>query len=279
MMMSSGMSLFNLLVILLLSLVPTLSFADEGSFWDQRYRGWMWFEETEKEVKEEEWPKTRKFTTEEMEQIKEKNERFAKELELLKHVMIRYPDNLEHVRRYKEKEKIMLDNAMVLGRSFMMANFLNPDLNDQLENPQNLYGRRTKAEIDEKLNSEKLKQVAKEVELFLFFKGDCLYCEILEKHLARFAGLYGFKVEAVSTDGANSRYFKTHHNNKELIEKLALKQMPTVIAVTNDSSLRFELARGAVSVADLENNSLLMHKYLEALGSKERDRETKEGRE
>ena len=41
--------------------------------------------------------------------------------------------------------------------------------------------------------------------------------------------------------------------------------MPTVIAVTNDSSLRFELARGAVSVADLEDNSLLMAKYLETV--------------
>lgn len=261
--MSSGMLLFNLLVILLLNLVPNLSFAQDGSFWDQRYRGWMWFEEAEREVKEENEPKTKEFTVEEMEKIKEENERFAKELELLKHVMIRYPDNFEHVRRYKEKEKIMLDNAMVLGKSFLMANFLNPDLNDQLENPQNLYGRRTKAEIDEKLNNEKLRQVAKNVELFLFFKGDCLYCEVLEKHLARFASLYGFKVEAVSLDGTSSTYFKTHHNNKELIEKLELKQMPTVIAVTNDSSLRFELARGAVSVADLEANSLLMHRYLE----------------
>jgi hypothetical protein len=39
--------------------------------------------------------------------------------------------------------------------------------------------------------------------------------------------------------------------------------MPTVIAVTNDSRIRFELARGAVSVADLEENALLMAKYLE----------------
>ena len=82
--------------------------------------------------------------------------------------------------------------------------------------------------------------------------------------MARFANIYGFKVEAVSIDGTKSRYFKTH-TNTELIERLQLKEMPTVIAVTNDSSLRFELARGAVSVADLEDNSLLMAKYLETV--------------
>ena len=37
------------------------------------------------------------------------------------------------------------------------------------------------------------------------------------------------------------QYFKTH-TNTELIERLQLKEMPTVITVTNDSSLRFELA-------------------------------------
>ena len=119
-------------------------------------------------------------------------------------------------------------------------------------------------EQEEKQNSATLKAIAKKVELFLFFKSDCNHCEVLEKHLARFADIYGFKVEAVSIDGTKSRYFKTH-TNTELIEQLQLKEMPTVIAVTNDSSLRFELARGAVSVADLEDNSLLMAKYLETV--------------
>lgn len=246
------------IVVILIHMTSAAYGSTKQNFFEQRYRGWIWFEEKEPEVISEK----QEFTLEEMEEIKAKNEQFAKELDLLKHVMIRYPDNLEHVRRYKEKEKIMLNNAALLGHSFLMTNFLNPDIADNLENPQNLYGRRAKQEIEEKSNAEKLTQVAKDVELFLFFKSDCIYCEILEKHLARFAGIYGFKVEAVSLDGTKSKYFKTHHN-KELVAKLALEQMPTVIAVTNDSALRFELARGAVSVADLEGSSLLMHEYLQ----------------
>ena len=250
-----------IILILIVQVTPSLTFA-KTSFFEERYRGWLWFEEKEKPTPVETLDPNRELTKEEMIEIKEKNEKFKEELELLKHVMIRYPDNIEHVRRYKEKEKIMLSNAMKLSHSFLMANFLNPDIANQLEAPQNIYGRKVLKENEQKQNSQKLKTLAKKVELFLFFQGDCSHCELLEKHLARFAKIYGFSVEAVSQDGTKSRYFKTHFN-KELIEQLQLKEMPTVIAVTNDSKLRFELARGAVSVADLMDTSLLMGKYLD----------------
>lgn len=42
--------------------------------------------------------------------------------------------------------------------------------------------------------------------------------------------------------------------------------MPTVIAVVNDTRERFELARGAVSIADLEDKALLLAKYLGVAG-------------
>jgi hypothetical protein len=84
---------------------------------------------------------------------------------------------------------------------------------------------------------------------------------VLEKHLNSFANKYGFKVEAVAADNSNSKYFKTH-NSPELIKQLNLTVMPTVIAVTKDSAMRFELARGAVSIPDLEDNALLLAKYL-----------------
>lgn len=248
----------------LMVFAPSITFAN--NFFNERYRGWLWFEEKPREEKKKVIRnKSKEFTKEEMEEIKRKNEEFKEELELLKHVMIRYPNDLEHVKRYKEKEKIMLDNAMNLSRSFLMVNFLNPDLADKLENPQNMYGRRVRKEIEEEERERKIKSLAKNVELFVFIQSDCKHCELLEKHLKRFANIYGFKVEAVSFDGLESKYFKTHFN-KELIEKLELKVMPVVIAVTNDSILRFELARGAVSVADFEDNAVLMSDYLSKRG-------------
>ena len=179
---------YAVLLLLLVILNPTASLAVNSFFEpDSFYRGWLWFEEKEKQLEEPENKKRSEFTKEEMEAIKTENENFAHELELLRHLMIRYPDNLEYVRKYKEKEKIMLDNAQVLGHSFLMANFLNPDIANHLEAPQNIYGRKALKEDEEKKNSATLKAIAKKVELFLFFKSNCNHCELLEKHLARFA--------------------------------------------------------------------------------------------
>jgi DUF4097 and DUF4098 domain-containing protein YvlB len=58
--------------------------------------------------------------------------------------------------------------------------------------------------------------------------------------------------------------------------RASYKVMPTVIAVTNDSSVRFELTRGAVSIADLEEKSLLMAKRMKEL---EEDYKEIEGKE
>jgi len=182
----------------------------------------------------------------------------------MRHMMIRYPENLDYVVMYKKKEQEMHEGARKLSRSWVMANFLNPDMTDELENPQNIYGRKLQKSLQKKQDKAALRVLASQIEIFVFRKEDCPYCKTLEKHLSSFARMYGFKVEAVSADGSSSQHFKTH-TQKELIEALSLDVMPMVIAVTNDSSMRFELARGAVSILDLENKSLMLVRYLESL--------------
>jgi hypothetical protein len=237
------------------------SFFEDDSL---RERGWLWFEEKEQDSKQEtlkEQATTSYPTQEQMERAKLENEQFKEDLENLRHMMIRYPDNLSYIRLYKEKEKQMLDGAMLLARNFAMVNFLNPDIADQLKTPQNIYGRNIAREQKELLNKQIIKSLSDKIELFVFRQANCAHCSVLEKHLNSFANTYGFKVEAVSADDSISSYFKTH-NNQALIKQLALTVMPTVIAVTKNSSMRFELARGAVSIPDLEDNALLLAEFL-----------------
>lgn len=237
-----------------------------SSFFDQSYRGWLWFEEKDQthsvESKEKDRAKSRIPTKEEMKEARRQNEEFKEELDDLRAIMIRHPDNLDYIRLYKEKEKLMLDEAMVLTNNFMMVNFLNPDIADQLNNPQNIYGRNINKEEKKNSDFQRIKSLTNKVELFVFRNGSCGHCHLLEKHLNSFAIKYGFKVEAVSGDGSASSYFKTH-NNREIIKELKLNIMPTVIVITNDSKQRFELARGAVSIPDLEDKALLLAELLD----------------
>ncbi len=268
-----------LFIITLISLISVTARASEN-FFEQRHRGWLWFDEREKEELEqdEETQQSAMLTMAQMEQAKAENEQFSKELELLKHLAIRYPENLEYIRLYKLKEKEMMDKAVVLGTNWLMANFLNPDIIDELANPQNIYGRDLKGSQQKHLNDQTLRLLSQKVELFVFRQDGCTYCETLEKHLQTFANKYGFAVEAVSSDSSISRYFKTY-SSPEIIDQLRLRVMPTVIAVVNDTRERFELARGAVSVADLEDKSLLLAQYLGVAQVSEQTSKAAEGQE
>jgi thiol-disulfide isomerase/thioredoxin len=256
------------LTTLILMLGMTSEAFANNKFFDQRYRGWLWFDESDREnaVDNQDLDSTEDKaklpTLREMQEAKRENEKFAQELEMLKHLAIRHPDNLEYIKLYKLKEKEMMDRAQLLGINWLMANFLNPDIVDELENPQNIYGRDIKKGEKKNSDTQKLKDLSRKVELFVFRQDGCPYCTTLEKHLHRFANKYGFKVEAITPDNSQSRYFKSN-SSPELIEALSLEVMPTVIAVVNDTRGRFELGRGAVSVADLEEKSLLLAKYLE----------------
>ena len=254
----------QIIILLLSQLLPGMAEARQD-FFDQRYRGWLWFEEREileQQEQQEKQMKNAPPTKEDMLAAKKDNEAFAEELELLRHLAIKNPDNLQYIELYKRKEKVMMDNAVKLGKNWHVANFLNPDIMDELQSPQNIYGRRIYQDQKDVQREKELKSLANKVELFVFRQEDCPYCEDLEKHLNRFAKLYGFKVEAVSADTSKSKYFTTN-SSKEIITALGLEIMPTVIAVSGESRERYELARGAVSVADLEDKSMILANYLQ----------------
>ena len=251
------------LIILLIFLFAT-NYCYAGNFFEERYRGWLWFEEKEKvEILKQRQDQLMLQQKRQQEYAKARNEveQFSRELEELKFMMIRYPENIEHVRQYKVKEALMLDGSLKLANSFRMVNFLYPETIDLIDNPINLYGRRIKEQIEQNDTTQKLKGLATKIELFLFFSSSCPYCQALEPVLNEFAKKYGFKVEAVSLDNARSKFFKTHHNI-ELAKKLNLQRTPTIVAVTNDSQIRFELIRGAVSMVELEEAGLLANEYL-----------------
>ena len=109
------------IIILLFLFISTSANAANNNFFNQSYRGWLWFEEkpkdepaTEQDIKNPNYIPTK----EEMQRAKHENEEFKEELENLRHMMIRYPDNINYIKLYKEKEQEMLNASMTLARNF-----------------------------------------------------------------------------------------------------------------------------------------------------------------
>lgn len=233
--------------------------ANADSFFDERYRGWYWFEQNKPNAEIIE-PQNRESTIAPVD-AKSEIETFAAELEALKFVMLARPTP-ESVKAYRDKEAIMWANAERLENAWEMANLLYPEQRDLINNPVNVHAVKAKREMILSENSVKIKHFAKSFDLVLFFSSNCTYCELLSPVLRAFGEQYGFNIEAISSDGKAHKYFKTL-TSPELIERLNITAFPTLIAISHDSKTAFELIRGYVSKSELEEYSLLAIKYLD----------------
>ena len=174
----------------------------------------------------------------------------------------------QNVKAYRDKEKQMWDQADSLHAAWDTANLLYPDQRDLINNPVNVHAVKAKRAMQEEENTQKIKELAKEFDLVLFFSDSCRYCALLSPVLKSFGEIYGFHIDAVSNNGSQHEHFKTAAS-PELIERLGITAFPTVIAVSHDSKTAFELIRGYVSLSELEEYSVLAASYLEGAKSKE----------
>jgi conjugal transfer pilus assembly protein TraF len=253
-------------LIIVLQALPSMAMA-ANSFFDQRYRGWLWFEEKEEVRINNNSQQNKQDSNITPAEARAEIEQFAKELEELKYMMLARPTPL-NVKAYRDKEKLMWEQGEILHDSWDMANLLFPEQRDLINNPVNVHGVKAKRAMQEEENTKKIKKLAKNFDLVLFFDGSCKYCQLLSPVLKNFGEMYGFNIDAISQNGAKHEYFKTA-NAPDLIQKLGIEAFPTVIAISHDSLVAFELIRGYVSISELEEYSLLAIRYLENLDNKQ----------
>jgi len=238
-----------------IALFPFTSLA--AGFFEERYRGWLWFEDTTKVRKEENAQNSNSITPKaakiEIEQLKS-------ELDDLRFVMMARPTP-ENVKLYREKEALMWQKALELHDAWSMANLLYPEQQDLINNPINVHAVKMKREEDRKNNEEQIRQLAKGFDLVLFFQSNCKYCQVFSPVLKAFGDKYGFNIEAISMDHSKHELFKTA-NLPDLVTSLGITAAPTVIAISHDSSIAFELIRGYVTLSELEDYSLTAIEYL-----------------
>jgi thiol-disulfide isomerase/thioredoxin len=192
----------NKLAVIIITISVTLTnYASANDFSNERYLGWYWFEEKAPVVSSKD-SSNNELLSQQAEitslQAKAEIEQFAKELEDLKFMMLARP-SVENVKAYRDKEKQMWSQAMTLHDAWDMTNLLYPNQRDLINNPVNVHAVKAKRELVRSQDGEKIKQLAKEFDLVLFFDPNCTYCKLLSPVLASFGEQYGFNIEAIST--------------------------------------------------------------------------------
>jgi len=261
----------NIAMFLLIGLMvlPSMALAEVG-FLDQRYRGWLWFEEKSalSGLKERTSTQNNEEASEEItvEEAKGEVEGIIKELEDLRYVYLARP-NYKTQKAYRDKLGEIMDRGIRMQQLWDEQNFIEPEYRDLVNSPENVFAVKLNRKIKAEAEKEIIKQFAKDYELVFFYRKSCPRSSEFEPVLKSFGDTYQIKIEAVSVDGSESEYFpRSSTISQKMIEKLGISATPTVIAIRKDAKKAFELIRGFVTLSELEENTVKAWHIIEEKG-------------
>ncbi|MDX1923622.1 MAG: conjugal transfer protein TraF [Rickettsiaceae bacterium] len=259
-----------LLILISILSSPLCVFADIGnnsSFFDQRYKGWMWFEEKQVPKKHKAQNKNSEQLTAAQtitpEEARIENSRLKKKLDDLREVMIARPTS-DNILKYMLLEEQMWGRALKLDDNVREVKFLYPEIFSKLKEPENVHAVKLKRKIEEESNQSIIKEFAKRYNLVFFSKGNCPYCANFAPLLKSFSTIYGFKTEEASSDGHLSNYFPGK-KLPDLARSLNINSFPAVVIVAKEGNMAMELIRGYVTISELEEYVLLADQYLKKI--------------
>ena len=248
-------------LIILISSSQIIS-ARAGSFYHQQnqYRGFYWFESP---------AKTKPSTARTAAQLPaplaaaEAVTEFKQQLEEARDQMLAVAFNpatslllkRQAVINYRRLEARMWQGAESLVEASEMANFTEPTLSDNHAQPTNVFGIKLQRQIAEQQKAITILEFAQDFDLLLFVSDTCPYCQEFMPVLQHFISQYHYQLEITSLTGKAG----------QVAEKLGITKVPTLIAIKKDGRLLFEVSRGMISAAELENNILLAKKYVAEL--------------
>jgi len=250
------------IIILLFLLISTSANAANISFYDgaNKHKGFYWFEVREQEKMQKQNDNYVLPTPEEASASME-----ARKLELdnARNVMLELsyrediPDEVlrTSIVKYKTLEAKMYGSAIRLADASDMANFTNPELVNYDKEPTNVFANKIKRKLagEEKLKT--IKEFSSKFDLLLFANNDCPYSKGFVPIVTRFANDNGYSLDITSLESSAGA----------IAAKLGITSTPTLVAISKDATQLFEIARGYVSLSELEENIVLSQKYSDEL--------------
>lgn len=242
--------------------ISTSANAANISFYDgaNKHKGFYWFEVKEKEQQQLPESSHPLPTPEEA-----SNNLAARKAELdnARNVMLELsyrediPDEVlrASIVKYKKLEAKMYGSAIRLADASDMANFTNPELVNYDKEPTNVFANKIKRKLAGEEKLAIIKEFGSKFDLLLFANNDCPYSKGFVPIATRFANDYGYSLDITSLESSAGA----------IAVKLGITSTPTLVAISKDATQLFEIARGYVSLSELEESIVLSQKYSDEL--------------
>ena len=136
----------------------------------------------------------------------------------------------ENVELYVYLQKISMDKAEKFALMSQQVATINPALDESYENPTTTMARTARLRAQEGEQSRVLKDVAKTVGIYYFFKSDCPYCAKQNVTLDAVSRNFGFRVMPISVDHRpmGDGVFPEWVPDRGQAEKLGISATPTL---------------------------------------------------
>jgi conjugal transfer pilus assembly protein TraF len=243
----------------------------EASFYQDKARGWFWYEDafleeeddvqevtqTQKEKKEESVQTQMPTTPNYVEQL----QKYKKTLEDKKAKALMSP-TYSHVKEYMTAQKDMSDRASFFSEQWKRVVLTTPALNPEIDNPTSHYISHVKKDEERMARQAVLASMGKTYGLFLFVSNNCSYCKAFAPVVNAFAKKYGFEVIVISLQGLVDAdieaLFPTIWNNNGIAETFGIQQAPALMAYSKHDDDLIPITYGATSLDTLETNLMAL---------------------
>lgn len=227
-------------------------------YYEDRERGWYWFEEDPDRIELEPIEDVPAVpgtpTTKELKPLSV--EWLQVELEKARIIAIDNPTR-ENVEYYGYLEKISMDKAEKFALMRQQVAMVNPGLDETIDNPVTTIARTARRDQQDSEQSRILKDLAKTIGIYYFFKSDCPYCAKQNFTLNEVRKRYGFSVLAISIDGAPmpDGVFDQWVPDRGQAQMLNIQSTPTLYMVRPPNEV-VQLSVGVQTLAGLEKRLL-----------------------
>lgn len=237
----------------------------EASFYQDKARGWFWYEDPEVEIDDDK-TNIKKNTIPSQDQPTEPNytdqlQRYKKRLEDKKAKALMSP-TYNHVKDYMTAQKDMSDRASLFSEQWQRVVLTTPALNPEIDNPTSHYISHVKKDEERKSRQTKLASMAKTYGLFLFVSNNCAYCKAFVPVVKSFAAAHGFEVIVISLQGSVDAdieaLFPAIWKNNGMADSFGIQSAPALMAYSAKDDDLIPITYGATSLDTLETNVMAL---------------------
>ncbi len=242
----------------------------ENAFYNDRERGWYYHEKFEELKKPKQLVKP-KMSLQEMDgsQVLDTLASVQKEMQV-RQARYTLEPSVENARDFLDYQRLMFKNGEKASEAMQTVLIKYPYLDSRLENPIHSQAIKIKTLESDKSETQKIKEFAQHFKLIYFFKEGCSYCREFQPILEKIVKDYGFKIEAISSDGKKleGSLIETNIDNG-MTTKLNIKTYPSLIAYNSQNNIYLPVSSGYLPLQDLKLNILHVYSHIVKLAMEE----------